>query len=357
MPSLLPRRAGMIAALALCLLLCAFTAFADDPQTVENDTPDPGTQVKSWTDQFHLETTEALVDLSEYLDSFFPNPDNQRFDYRRSRLQAQLGLQVDTNGDVALLQRLYGRVVLPRAEEQLSLYFSGTSEAPETDQDAPRDEPFLLLRVADTRLRFGLNTGARFVFLKSDYYLAQYQIGIRFLPDWDPYHELNGRLRLPFGKFLFQPGQTLFWRQQDGYGETTAFDLDYAFGHGRLLRLHGEGTLSEESNGYEHRYSLTFLHQLTKTRGYAVFVKAEGETSPVQRMTKYITGITWKTLVYRDWLYVDTGVNVLFAEDVDFEPVPALLFSLVGDFNGAKQSRLPLRYAESEPPALQPPPL
>lgn len=300
-----------------------------------------------------METTERLVSLSEKLDSFFPNPDNRRFDYRRSRLLAKLGMQVDSKGNVVVLQRVSGRIVLPRMEERLSLFISGAGE----DLNRPKDEddfsdPFFLPTIEDTRFRFGVNTALRFIFTASDYYLVQNQLGVRLLPTWDPYDEVSLQLRIPLSKkFLWQPGQILFWRESTGFGETTRYDLDYALKPGAIIRLHQQGTRSEESNGYEHLHSLAYLHQLSEDRGYVLVVEARGETSPIQRMTQYRIVFTWKQLIYENWLYTETGSRLLFAYDDSFDPVPAIFFSLLADFDGKKSTPRPSRPREEVSPA------
>lgn len=302
-------------------------------------------------DRFHLETTERIVSLSEKLDSFFPNPDNHRFDYRRSRLLAKLGLQVDSNGDVVVLQRVSGRIVLPRLQERLSLYFSGAAEDLDRPEgDAESSKPFFLPTIEDTRFRFGFNTALRFVFTKSDFYLVQNQLGVRILPTWDPYDEVSLQFRIPLSKnFLWQPGQILFWRESTGFGETTRYDLDYALKPGAIVRLHQEGTISEESNGYEHLHSLAFLHQLSENRGYIFALEAQGETSPIQRMTQYLVVFTWKQLIYKDWLYAEPGGRVLFAADDSFDPVPAIFFNLIADISGSQSTPPPSRPRDETP--------
>lgn len=287
-------------------------------------------------DQFYLGTTEYLVSLSEDLDSFFPNPDHRTFDYRRTRLLVQAGLQVDSNGKVIALQRLSGRIVLPRMEDRLSLYVSGANDNLDSRDDAATSDLIFLPTIEDTHLRFGFNTALRLIFTESKFYLVQNQLGVRLLPTWDPYNEVSVQLRIPFYKFLWKPGQSFFWRQSSGLGETTRFDLDYALRKDSLVRWHEEITLTQETNGFEHRHSLAFLQQLSKRRGYVVVMEARGETSPIQRITQYLVGFTWKELIYKDWLYIDTGINTLFAHDDNFDPVPAIFFSLITDFNGKK---------------------
>ena len=303
-------------------------------------------------DRFHLETTERLVSLSEYLDSFFLNPDNRRFDYRRTRVLAQLGLQVDSKGDLLVLQRVSGRIVLPRLEERVSLYFSGAGEDSSQVGDEEARHPYFLPTIEDTRFRFGFNTALRFIFTASDYYLVQNQLGVRIFPDLDPYNELSGQLRIPLGrKFLWQPGQSLFWRESSGFGETTRYDLDYALKPGAIIRLHQEGTLSQESNGFEHLHSLSYLRQLGKERGYVLSLEARGETSPKKQMTQYLVIFAWKELVYRDWLYIETGSKLRFSEEDSFAPIPALFFSLIADFSGSKGAQPPSRPPEESSPA------
>jgi hypothetical protein len=303
-------------------------------------------------DRFHLATTERLVSLSEYLDGFFLNPDNRRFDYRRTRVLVQLGLQVDSKGDLQVLQRVSGRIVLPRLEERVSLYFSGAGEDPSQAGKEETSHPYFLPTIEDTRFRFGFNTALRFIFTASDYYLVQNQLGVRLLPNMEPYNELSVQLRIPLGrKFLWQPGQSLYWRDSSGFGETTRHDLDYALKPGAIIRLHQEGTLSQESNGFEHLHSLSYLRQLGKERGYVLSLEARGETSPKKQMTQYLVVFAWKELVYKDWLNIETGSKLRFSEEDNFEPIPAVFFSLIADFSGKKGAQPPSRPREEPSPA------
>jgi hypothetical protein len=332
------------------LLLATFAAAAEVLPVTPAATEPPGL-FEEIGERFYLETTDHLVSLSEDLDSFFPNPDHRRFDYHRTRLLVQAGLQVDSRGKLRVLQRVGGRIVLPRLEDRVSLYFSGASEDLNSrDNPDPAASDFIFLpRVEDTHLRFGFNTALRLIFTENKYYLVQNQLGVRLLPTWDPYNEVSGQLRIPFDKFLWQPGQSLFWRQSTGFGETTRSDLDYALKKDSILRWHEEATTSQESNGFEHRHSLAFLHQLSKRRGYVVAMEARGETSPIQRMTQYVVGFTWKELIHKDWLYVETGINALFAHEEHFEPIPAIFFSLITDFNGKKNKKNASRSRDVSP--------
>lgn len=335
----------------LLVLLASPTSAQELPETVPAPAEEAG-MIARVADRFHLETTERLVSLSEYLDGFFLNPDNRRFDYRRSRVLAQLGLQVDSKGDLVVLQRLSARIVLPRLEERVSLYFSGAGEDTPQAGEEEASHPYFLPTIADTRFRFGFNTALRFIFTASDYYLVQNQLGVRLFPDLEPYNELSAQLRIPLGrKFLWQPGQSLFWRESSGFGETTRYDLDYALKPGAIIRLHQEGTLSQESNGFEHLHSLSYLRQLEKERGYVFSLEARGETSPKKQMTQYLVIFVWKELVHRDWLYIETGSKLRFSEEDNFSPIPAIFFSLIADFSGKKGEQPPSRPREEPSPA------
>lgn len=337
----------------LIFLLLTTLASAQEPVPAPPEEKAEDSLLQVVTDRFYRETTENLVKLSENLDSFFPNPDNRRFDYRRTRLQAQLGLLADSNGDLLVLQRLSGRIVLPRMEKRLSLYFSGAIDDNGEEEEDAVANPFYIPTIEDTRFRFGFNTALRFVFTKSDLYLVQNQLGARLLPTWDPYDEFSGQLRIPLGRdFLWQPGQAFYWRESCGFGETTRYDLDYAFSAGVIVRLHQEGTLTQESSGYEHLHSLSYLHQINDRRGFTVVFQGQGVTAPVQRMTQYLAVFTWKQLIYQDWLYVETGSRLLFDQEDSFEPLPAIFFNLIVDFNGRKSTPRPKRPREEEAPPL-----
>lgn len=338
--------------LPLALVLLATLASAQEPLVFAPEKTAQPRLFRDIVDRYYRATTENLVELSENLDSYFPNPDHHRFDYRRTRLQVKLGLQADSNADFRILQRISGRIVLPRLEDRLSLYFSGAGEDLNGPQDETTADPFYLSAIEATHFRFGFNTALRFVFTKSDIYLLQNHLGVRLLPDWDPYNELSGQLRIPLGKnFLWQPGQSLYWRESSRFGATTRYDLDYALKPGAIIRLHEQVTSSEKSNGFEHLHSLAFLRQLDKDRGYIFLLEARGETSPIQRMTQYLVVFTWRQLVYKDWLYAESGSKLLFAYEDSFEPLPALFFSLTVDFNGRKSQPRPLLPPVELPPA------
>lgn len=324
----------------LFFLLCIpISLLAGEPR------PEKPPAWQSLADSIHAGTVSSLLSLSENLDNFFPAPVEERFDYRRSRLTVQAGGQIDSNGDAAQILRMHGTLALPRTQERLSLYFSGDQEEKERPGDDGAavpltDNGFILPRLEETNLRFGFNTGLRFVFADSENYRTQYQIGARLLPDWDPYHEFSVLFRLSLGSVLFKPGQSLFWRNSKGYGETTRYDLDYSLNPQMLLRLHSDATYAEKSDGLEHRHALSFFHQIDPESGYTATIEARGETEPQSRMTRYLAGVTWKELIYRDWLFIETGVNVLFEQTDNFDPTPAVFVTLIGDFRaGGAQSR------------------
>ena len=68
-------------------------------------------------------------------------------------------------------------------------------------------------------------------------------------------------------------------------------------------------------------------------------------------MTQYLIVFTWKQLTYKNWLYIETGSKLLFAHEDSFDPVPALFFSLIADFDGRKSTPPPSRPREETPPA------
>lgn len=286
-----------------------------------------------WVDRYQLATVSTLMKLSENLDSFFPNPDNTRFDYNKTRLLVRFGLQQNTQGSTTLLQRVSARIALPRLEERLSLFFSEDDYSADDSKKVDEMAVFVPSNI-ETDAHLGVTTGVSVVFAKSEFYKIQNRLGVRLYPEWRPFDEFGGFLNIPLGRFLLKPGQILFWRDLDGFGETTLVDLDRPLGGNLLLRLHSQGTVSEITSGLEYREALHFFHQISAKKGYSLILEASGATKPQNRFNAYLAGISWKQRIHKEWLFIETGVSVEFQRDDSFRPLPAIFFALVVDFNG-----------------------
>lgn len=318
---------SLLAIVSLALLTQG-NCHAETPPT-SAETEQPAVFLDNWrlVDQFHLVTGASLLGFSERLDRFFSRADQDDYMLNNSHMQAQVGTQVDSDGKVVILQRVLARIDLPRTQQRLSVYFDEVSE----DQDQLSST---LSRRTEANLRFGLTTGLRYVIARSPWYLLQYKIGARLLPEWRRFSTLSGHLHIPLGKFLLQPSQHLFWRDPDGYGETTRIDLDFPITDDALLRWRAEGTISERTAGLDYRMGLYFIRQLAEKKGYDIVLEGRGISEPDVTMVEYLTGFVWRQRIHGDWLFIELGSNLLMRKERDFSPVPALVLMFEGNFGG-----------------------
>jgi len=144
--------------------------------------------------------------------------------------------------------------------------------------------------------------------------------------------------------------QSLFFRDGDGFGESTRYEVERLLAEDLLLRWTTLGTVSEGLEGLELREGVQVLRQIDRRRALSWNLSMTVSPQPVWRASAYATSVRYRQRAFRPWFFVEVEPFVDAARSDGFHPNPGIAFRvefLIGDFGADRAA--PVRQAA--PPA------
>jgi len=138
--------------------------------------------------------------------------------------------------------------------------------------------------------------------------------GIKLESPLNPYanaryrHYIYGRPGL-----LLTMRTTAFVENDEGFGITQAFDIDRVLTSEYLVRLSNSVRMSEETDGVRWRSRAALYHAIDYRRAMRYEASVRGETDGTQP-DLYGIGITHRRSMWRDWLFVEFGGELFWAD-------------------------------------------
>lgn len=128
--------------------------------------------------------------------------------------------------------------------------------------------------------------------------------------------------------------QSLFFRDGEGFGESTRFEVERLLAEDLLLRWTTLGTLSEELDGFELREGVQLLRQIDRRRALSWSLSMTASPKPVWRASAYATGVRFRQRAFRPWFFFEIEPFIDAERADNFRPNPGIAFRLeflVGD--------------------------
>lgn len=267
-------------------------------------------------DRWHSWVCTNLVESARRIDHFFSN-DIVREEENDTRLRVSFGPEFRDRGESVMRQRVSLRLHLPQIEERLSFFVEDIADdvfdvmMGEGDDDRARSGLQLLLR-EKKHMRTDLSGSVRFS-----------------SGELDPYVRLRMRWSLPFEAWLIEPTQFIFWRRLVGYGSRSRLDTIRPLTECQILRLRTQVTWTEYIPGVDWRAEPGYFFKFMNGNGFSLSASVDGKAhEEVSRAEVYRTRFVWRQLVYRDWLYIETGPDVRWRRVDDFRSDPGYTIML-----------------------------
>ncbi len=271
---------------ALLFCLPALALAGDDGAPPE----EAGASSYTWVDESHTYATNQAQALTEWMDSFFHDPDYE-FEQPESRLRLEWSLSWDEIEDERTRLRLRGKLQLPALSRRLGLVFSGEdSSEPGREEDETEDLVGLQYIVAEY---LGSRLDATLSVSSSDV-----TPGVRYRYQDAIADDISYRFR-----------QRLEYNSNDKLHATSDVDFDYRLAKKKLLRWSNRAVYGEESDGTEWRSRLSLRHRLSSEKSDQPFVISyfgaiRGVTDP--DLTKsYGLGVQVRRQVFRKYLFAE----------------------------------------------------
>ncbi len=259
-----------------------------------------------------------LIDTVERFDQFFGDERlNEEAD--QTRFSVQLGLLVDEKEGARLEQRFRLHLELPNLQRHLLLFLEDAFES-----ENPSRPSALVAAAGDSRPLAGL----RLAFTRLGRFRAQADAGARLGSESQAF--LRGRLSLLKTREVWECRltQTVTWFTRDGWVVASEARWTQSLAGDRLLRSTTRLEWREDSDGVAPSQSVEFFQAVGRQRGHRFAVRGRWPETSHCHSALYSADYTLRLRLGRDWLYLDMGPGVEFAQDRDYRANPFALVRL-----------------------------
>ncbi|MFU8833037.1 MAG: hypothetical protein ACNA7J_12920 [Wenzhouxiangella sp.] len=252
---------------------------------------------ESWLDRSHSYLSQRLCEPAAWFDGFFGDPRSFEETPVGTFVRVRNALQWDETEGFSYGLRVRANVSLPRVSERVRLLVTRDEDVSGDFRDGPAADD------SDDRTRLGLR------FIASEQARSQLDFdGTVRVSGAGLNPRVRGRYRYVRGltsRTLGRATQTVFWERDDGFGTTSRLDWEWLPDRDRLVRLTGQGTFSEESDGIDWRTSVTAFRQISPRTAIRTEVGAFGYTSPNFEAEELFVAFRYRRQFLRRWLFYE----------------------------------------------------
>jgi hypothetical protein len=318
-------RAAASAAVLTTLLCCAVPVLGaggtlPDPSDGEPSAPpeiDPCSLLPS-EELFGLDWTRrqlfgAVCRSARWFDSFFGE---ERYDQEALGVRGRLILGVEERERVGMTftPRFSARVPLPNLNERINLLIEREDEERSIVGRTGAEQEVLTPPPTfhDETTQIALGYLQRNVNLRAGVRLSGGAL--------DPYTRaryLKEFLQTDRTQWIFS--QSLFWRKQEGFGETTTLDFEVKPSVPTLVRWFNVGTWSESTRGLAWTSGVTFYRSIGTGRAVLLEPSLQGETDLPVDVGSYGGRVAYRQTLGRNWLIGETFTGYVWPKSTPGE--------------------------------------
>jgi hypothetical protein len=268
----------------------------------------------SWPDTTMLERVRRRLTItacasSAWLDSLFGNQLHYD-DYRATYGTVSAGtLWSDYDGFDPRL-RFRARLQLPQWDERISAFAGRVGEEDyvsdtEGDFDALPTSQFGGVEDESVLLGLGYSSPSR---TGNDFDAG---VGVRVDLPLDPYAQMRYEIVRTFAEnYVFRARETVFWRNSEGMGSTTRFNIDRALSDRFLVRFNNVGKYTEETDGLEWVSEVSLFQSIGARTGLAWQLYMTGITDNEVPVTRYGARLIMRKQLSMQWLFLEVRGGV-----------------------------------------------
>lgn len=136
-------------------------------------------------------------------------------------------------------------------------------------------------------------------------------VGVRVDVPLDPYAQTRYEIVRTFAEsYVFRARETVFWRNSEGFGSTTRFNIDRALSDRFLLRFNNVGKFTEETDGMEWVSEMSLFQSIGARTGLAWQTYINGVTDNEVPITRYGARLIMRRQLNIEWLFLEVRGGV-----------------------------------------------
>lgn len=277
----------------------------------------PESQRRDWLEKFRARTHENLCRTVRWFDGLFG--DDEQFDGRSFSGKVIVGVSEDERDGFDPRLRIRLKTKLPNVSKRFNAFIGRVEEDSFVSDSRSSGESVVDRSIRsdddDAEWLIGLGYG------KNSDRGFDFSVGAKISSGLNPYAKIRYRYLVDLQEpHYLNLSQTLFWRDDDGYGTTSNVKYSYTLSDDDVIGWDTSAKFTEESDQWESISGLTWYHRVGDRKATALRFFARGEEeNPVSR-PEYGISFTYRQPVMRPWLILATGLQNKWVKDSVEEP-------------------------------------
>lgn len=267
------------------------------------------TSANNW-DLWHERISSNVTASARHLDNYFAD---EKLDEENNgtRIKLSLGVRYEQKDEeVKAITRANLRLQLPRTSKRLKLVFEDLVESDDPDRPGA-----IIDDVGDSRpdaaLRYQLRKKKRYdLDLDAGVRSSSQQVFLRLRGDRR--FEVSDRLK-------FRLTESVRWFSRDGWVSLTQLDIDQLVAGDILLRSRSELEWAEERRGVRPMQTFSVYKPFSQKRAIRWDVGGDWPESPGPEETRYYTSLTYRRMIFADWIFLEITPGVEFPQTHDYD--------------------------------------
>ncbi len=285
-----------------------------------------------WLDKAHNALSTGVCNQAVRIDRFFGNlsyHDNYPSSFWRVRNTFSL---IDKE-KVALEfnPKIKAKIHLPNMKKKLNLVISDDEEDSQlsTQDSSNKITP---ININEKKVE-NVSTKIQWTSHKKKGRTNKFDIGLRYKHGLRPFV----RDTLDFAYMLNEKStlnlyQSIFWKDEEGYGETSEVVIERLTQITNLIRFSYSATFSENSLGIDLFNQLTYYIPIDDFRIVSFSLYSLSHTHPSYFTENTGFGIRYRKRAYSDWLFLEFEPEITWPEERDRNPTSAFHFRIEAQF-------------------------
>lgn len=281
-----------------------------------------------FVDRFHGGVTQGLLVTATWLDSFFGD---ERYEAESNESHFKVSDTVlHEDGTWTRYRPDYQlRLVLPKLRQKTRLVISGdlwTEEETAAGGPSPASTP-----PADREV----NTSLQIALPSHNRHSTTIRGGAKYSSGEMVYYAgPRYRYLLPFDTWTARMTENVLWESGKGWESRTRLDLERPLPPDLFFRLSGEGTWTEDVDGYLYSFTVLLRQPLDPTRVVEYDWINSFHTRPITELTEIKLIFRYRQQIWRKWLFMEIAPQYRFPRDRGFDATPGINFKLEMIFGG-----------------------
>jgi hypothetical protein len=283
-----------------------------DNAITDNAARSPG----EWVDRTHAYLVDRIDDTVVWFDDFFGQTRSMDTARPEFTLRWTNEMRAEEGNVPKFRTSVRANLRLPKLTRKLKLVISGENK-PDPTAVLPSDpgNPGFDPEVPGTSIK-QVNTELRYEFLQNErnYFFAG--AGVRLTLPFEVFARVRYQYNRPVGEDnYFRFALTPFWKNEDGFGETTEFSLEHRIRPGVLVGWANSGTVSEITPGLEWGTAFFLAARLSPRSAVSPSVGMTGQTRPHTVVSSYRVGTKYRRNDFRPWFFWELEPEVNWPRD------------------------------------------